>query len=69
MDDLRKARRQKLEAEVRKAVLALFEHTGSGAFRLLLDPPHEILFVIAGNVKALHSMLPKEEEDAEQRKL
>lgn len=42
------ARRTKLQDDLRKAALDLFAHTGSAAFQIDLDPPHEKLLLIAG---------------------
>jgi len=41
-------RREQLQETVRKSALDLFEHTGSNSFRLLLEPPHQKLWVSAG---------------------
>ena len=58
MDEIFEAKRKKLENAVRVSVLELFEHmNGSQAFRLPLDPPKQILFVIAGDVKSIQSMI------------
>lgn len=42
------ARRRKLQDALQKAALDLFEHTGSAAFQMDLDPPHGRLLLITG---------------------
>lgn len=40
IDEIWNKRREKLEAESRAAILALFGHTGAQAFKMPLNPPH-----------------------------
>lgn len=56
-DDIWNARRKQLESAVKAAVLNLFQHTGSDALRLDLDPPHEKLLVVAGPPDHIGSLL------------
>ena len=58
IDEIWKARREKLERQIRDAALDLFEHTGAYSFRLPLDPPHNVLFVIAGDTKSIKALMP-----------
>jgi len=61
MNEFWNARRIKLEKAVIKATLDLFEHTNAQSFKLLLDPPSQILFIVAGDVETIQSLLPKKE--------
>ena len=62
MDEIWEARRKKLENAVRSSTLELFEHMGeSGAFLIPLDPPAQILFVAAGDIKGIQALTEKKE--------
>jgi len=61
MNEIWQAQLVKLENAVKKSVLDLFEHTGSHSFKLSLDPPAQILFVVAGDIERLQSLIPKKE--------
>lgn len=58
MNEIWEAKRKKLENRIRTSVLELFGHMeGSQAFLLPLDPPSQILFVVAGDVKSIQSIM------------
>lgn len=56
-NDIWNARREKLAADVRASVLALFEHTGSEAMLIDLDPPHDVLVCVAGDRGTIAGLL------------
>lgn len=57
MNDIWEARRKHLTESLRASALNLFEYMGCQAFLIPLDPPHQILFVVAGDIQSIQSML------------
>lgn len=62
MNEIWEAKRKRLENAVKISVLDLFEHMGSSqAFKLPLDPPKQILFVVAGDIRGIQSLTQTKE--------
>ena len=60
MDELWDARRKKLESVIIETALNLFEHTGSGAFKLPIKKTEPELFVVAGDAAAIQNLMQTE---------
>ena len=63
MNEIFEAKRKKLENIVRVSVLELFEHMGTAqSFLIPLDPPSQKLFLIAGDVEGIRSLILSKEQ-------
>ena len=65
MNDIWNARREKLEQVIIEAALELFEHTGSGAFKIPIKGTSPSVYIVAGDEVAFRNLISGKDEKHE----